>query len=296
MRAYATNAEGTAYAGPLAFTTISSAASLANVYTQDFATFTGTLPEGWSLASTGEVLGYAGDWGSGSTGGLRGVGQATVGGVLGYQHTSGTGTFTVSLALVNNTGDTIESLDVSYLGRVALADQGRIPEWTVSIDGVATPSLAYSTNNTAGEAGVAGDQTIAATITGLAIGVGEIFTISWASERGDQSGSSRQIGIGDVSVGVGGSQPATPTITPTGVPTTDSLRIVTYNITASQGSGQPRSGLDTILAAISSETFAGRTDRIDVLALQEVHSQTTTTAAVVSLLNGLYGGGTYARG
>jgi len=296
VRAYATNAEGTAYAGPLAFTTISSAASLANVYTQDFATFTGTLPEGWSLASTGEVLGYAGDWGSGSTGGLRGVGQATVGGVLGYQHTSGTGTFTVSLALVNNTGDTIESLDVSYLGRVARADQGRIPEWTVSIDGVATPSLAYSTNNTAGEAGVAGDQTIAATITGLAIGVGEIFTISWASERGDQSGSSRQIGIGDVSVGVGGSQPATPTITPTGVPTTDSLRIVTYNITASQGSGQPRSGLDTILAAISSETFAGRTDRIDVLALQEVQSQTTTTAAVVSLLNGLYGGGTYARG
>ena len=296
VRAYATNAEGTAYAGPLAFTTISSAASLANVYTQDFATFTGTLPEGWSLASTGEVLGYAGDWGSGSTGGLRGVGQATVGGVIGYQHTSGTGTFTVSLALVNNTGGTIESLDVSYLGRVARADQGRIPEWTVSIDGVATPSLAYSTNNTAGEAGAAGDQTIAATITGLAIGVGEIFTISWASERGDQSGSSRQIGIGDVSVGVGGSQPATPTITPTGVPTTDSLRIVTYNVAASQGSGQPRSGLDTILAAISSETFAGRTDRIDVLALQEVQSQTTTTAAVVSLLNGLYGGGTYARG
>ena len=179
VRAYATNAEGTAYSSPLGFTTISSAASLANVYTQDFATFTGTLPEGWSLASTGEVLGYAGDWGSGSTGGLRGVGQATVGGVLGYQHTSGTGTFTVSLALVNDTGATIESLDVSYLGRVARADQTRIPEWTVSIDGVTAAGLAYSTNNTAGEAGAAGDQTIAATVTGLSIGVGEIFTISW---------------------------------------------------------------------------------------------------------------------
>jgi endonuclease/exonuclease/phosphatase family metal-dependent hydrolase len=295
VRAYATNAQGTAYTGPLPFTTISSAVSLSDLYTQDFATFTGTLPDGWSVASTGDVLTYGGAWGSGTSGGLRGAGEST-GGVIGYQHTSSTGTFTVTVAMVNDTGATIESLDVSYLGRVARADQTRIPEWTVSIDGVTAASLAYSTNNTAGQAGAAGDQTISATVTGLAIGVGEIFTISWASDRGEAAGSSRQIGIGAVSVSAGGSQPATPTITPSGVPTTDSLRIVTYNIAASQGSGQPRSGLDTILAAISSETFAGRTDRIDVLALQEVQSQTTTTAAVVSLLNGLYGAGTYARG
>jgi hypothetical protein len=79
------------------------------------------------------VLGYAGDWGSGSAGGLRGVGQTNVGGVLGYQHTSGTGTFTVSLALVNNTGAMIETLDVSYLGRVATTDSLRIVTYNIAV-------------------------------------------------------------------------------------------------------------------------------------------------------------------
>jgi hypothetical protein len=60
--------------------------------------------------------------------------------------------------------------------------------------------------------------------------------------------------------------------------------------------GQPRSGLDVVLRAIGEEVVNGRAQPIDILALQEVQSQQTTTQAVVTLLNGIYGDGTSARG
>ena len=72
------------------------------------------------------------------------------------------------------------------------------------------------------------------------------------------------------------------------------LRIVSYNIASSGGA--PRSGLDTILEGIGAETTNGVAEPIDVLALQEVESQATTTQDVVNLLNSFYGPGTYARG
>jgi endonuclease/exonuclease/phosphatase family metal-dependent hydrolase len=72
------------------------------------------------------------------------------------------------------------------------------------------------------------------------------------------------------------------------------LRIATYNIASSTGT--PRSGLDTILQAIGNESLNGAMEQLDVLTLEEVQSQATTTQAVTDLLNNLYGAGTYAHG
>ncbi|MDX1965441.1 MAG: hypothetical protein SFX18_20010 [Pirellulales bacterium] len=77
-------------------------------------------------------------------------------------------------------------------------------------------------------------------------------------------------------------------------PSNGRLRIVSYNIASL--AGNPRSGLETILQGIGLESVNGLVQQIDVLALQEVQSQSITTQAVVSLLNSLYGGNHYARG
>lgn len=77
-------------------------------------------------------------------------------------------------------------------------------------------------------------------------------------------------------------------------PSAGYFRVVSYNVTASGGS--PASGLNTILQAIGNEVVAGHAEPIDLITLQEVDSQATTTQDVVNLLNGLYGAGIYARG
>ena len=74
------------------------------------------------------------------------------------------------------------------------------------------------------------------------------------------------------------------------------LRIVSYNITGSSGAGAPRTGLATILEAIGSEVVSGVSRPIDLLAMQEVAAQNSTSAAVANLLNALYGTSIYAYG
>ena len=79
---------------------------------------------------------------------------------------------------------------------------------------------------------------------------------------------------------------------------TAQLRVVTYN-TANSGDNNspvnPRAGMATILEAIGSESVGGIATPIDALLLQEQDSSATTTQAIVNLLNGIYGAGTYAR-
>ena len=53
--------------------------------------------------------------------------------------------------------------------------------------------------------------------------------------------------------------------------------------------------MGTIVEAIGSEVRLGIAKPIDVLALQEQASSSSTTAAIVHLLNGIYGAGTYSR-
>ena len=159
-----------------------------NPYEQNFALFTSSddLPNGWSNDDT---YSYGGDFGAGTAGGLRGNG------VLGFQLTgsSPNSSFTTTLELSNNTGETINNLNLSYLGKVERVDQSGTPKWEVSIDGVAVDALEYTTAN-----GV--DETKTTFITGLSIPNGETFTVSWFTTSTGTSGVRRQIGLTDVSV------------------------------------------------------------------------------------------------
>jgi len=168
-------------------------ADFTGTYTQNFSGF--SFGEGASVTSFGEsnewsfdgsTLIYQGRWGSGNSGGFRGNDN-----VMGYQHSSSTGTLTATLTLTNTSLEAITSLDVSYQGRVERVNEGRSPEWTVSVNDTQVPGLSYTT-----ESGI--DETVSTTINDLNIQPGEPFTISWQSDRGEPSGASKQIGISEV--------------------------------------------------------------------------------------------------
>lgn len=201
LRAFATNSVGTSYTPVLAFSTLAPPPSFVTSYSRSFDDFLGALPPGWTgLSSTG-VNGYSGTWDLAATSAGGFAGGVSSPGVLGYQHVSTSGVLTVTLSLKNDTGTTLDELYVSYLGRVGRVTQDRHPEWAVTVAGQPVAELTYSTGS-----GV--DETKAMLVTGLSIAPGEIFTITWVSERGSNSetGASRQIGIEDVFVGL--EQPA----------------------------------------------------------------------------------------
>jgi hypothetical protein len=209
VKAYAINSVGTSYTVAQSFTTVGAALSFTGTYSESFDSYTGTAPAGWHAVSSTGVQGYGGEWGSGSSGGFRGTG-ATTGGVLGYQPTTTTGDLTVTLSLINNTGATIETLNIGYLGRAARVDQARISSWAVAFDGQAVADLAYSTDNTSGEVGAPGDETKTTQLTGLSIANGTEFTLTWTSPNPTGSGSSRQIGLADVVVSTDSLTPPAP--------------------------------------------------------------------------------------
>ncbi len=72
------------------------------------------------------------------------------------------------------------------------------------------------------------------------------------------------------------------------------LRIANYNIASVQRSVP--SSLGTIFEAIGTSVHGGISRPLDVIALQEVVTQATTTQSIVDQLNSIYGAGTYARG
>ncbi len=73
------------------------------------------------------------------------------------------------------------------------------------------------------------------------------------------------------------------------------LRFVTYNIEADTGGYTgPRPGLDVVLEAIGMQNVGGIRQPLDVLALQETTSNTTTIAPLVTTLNSFYGTNLYA--
>ncbi len=195
VKAYAINAEGTTYTVVQTFTTLAPPASFTGSYFNAFNNFSGpnALPGEWSAFSSTGLQTYVGDWTSASfSGGF--YGGVSSPGVLGYTHTAGSGTLTLSLRLVNDTGAPITELNVRYLGRVEVLDNTRFPAWTVTVAGTESAELFYTT-----EVGV--DRTKTAAITGLNIAEGEAFTITWVSDRGlTTGGSSRRIGLADVVV------------------------------------------------------------------------------------------------
>jgi hypothetical protein len=161
-------------------------------YTQSFSAFTNstTLPAGWTLVAANQTFSA---WGSADTGAKFSAGSTNV---FGYQHTSSTATVQQVLTLKNTTGAAINALTITYNGRVARDSEGRSPAYVVYVDGQEVPALAYSTSY--------GDNFITRTsIQGLNIADQTSFTIVWASDRGAGSGSSKQIGLSDVSVQLG---------------------------------------------------------------------------------------------
>ncbi len=73
------------------------------------------------------------------------------------------------------------------------------------------------------------------------------------------------------------------------------LRIVSYNIQADvDGVTTPRPGLDTVLEAIGEQNMNGVLQPLDILALQETTSNSTTVAPIVAALNDYYGTDAYA--
>ncbi|MEM1085378.1 MAG: lamin tail domain-containing protein [Verrucomicrobiota bacterium] len=158
-------------------------------YTENFSGFNSatSFPDGWTV--TGDDLSYDGDWGTGFSGGFRGNAS-----VLGFQHTGGTGVLVKTLTVLNDTGSTIEDLTISYRGRVERPTEGRSPEYSVEVAGTPVPGLSYSTSSST-------DNVLtSASVSGLFIPDGDTFTITWTSERGGPGGSSKQIGISEVSV------------------------------------------------------------------------------------------------
>lgn len=76
------------------------------------------------------------------------------------------------------------------------------------------------------------------------------------------------------------------------VPALGQIRVVTYNDSNDvAGSG---TGLSTILKAIGDESHAGIAKPIDVISLQEQNNDLAGLRSVASMLNGIYGAGTYA--
>ncbi len=157
-------------------------------YTEDFTTFNSleSLPSGWTLS---DQYTYGGDFGSGTAGGLRGNG------VLGIQLISSApnNALTATLTLKNQTGATINNLNVTYQGKVARTDQTGTPKWVVSVNGTEIPALEYSTAEGT-------NQQISAVVTGLNIAAGDNITIQWFTTSTGTSGTRRQIGIDDVTM------------------------------------------------------------------------------------------------
>ena len=211
VSAYATNGSGTSYTAFATFTTLAVSPTFVSSYTQAFDNYNGVNPAGWTAVSDAvpPLQTFAGSWGqTASTGGF--LGNVSGPGVLGYRHTGSSGNLTVTLRLVNGTGATLTSLNVSYLGRVERISEGRSPAWAVAVNNgniiTPVPALDYDTATLPLPAPPPADATKATTVTGLSIAAGDEFSITWVSNRGPGSGSSKQIGIGEVSVSV----PVTP--------------------------------------------------------------------------------------
>lgn len=157
-----------------------------SAYQQDFTGFqsAASIPNGWSST----LSTYGGDWGTGSTGGLRGNAS-----VFGFQHTAATGRITQKLELLNGTGQLISALEISYVGKAERLTLVRYPEYEVFVQGNRVNALDYSSasNN---------PISLSTVVTGLSIPPGDTIIIEWISERGGGTGASRQIGLTDVSV------------------------------------------------------------------------------------------------
>jgi hypothetical protein len=283
VRAYAINGQGTTYSTALNFTTLQNNPSFTGDYAQDFSTFTSmtTFPSGWRCLSLANL--YVGDFLTSSSSSPGFLGGTSGAGVLGYQHTSTSGTLVDTLTLVNGTGSALSTLYVSYQGKVAQTSNPRFPAWTVKVNGTVVTDLAYSTAN-----GV--DEIKTTQITGVSVAAGESFTISWESDRATGSGSSRRIGIANVKVSTTPIIIAPVISSPLAISGNVGTAITPYSIIASQSptsygaTGLPNGlSLDPITGQIAGTPLAA-TDGT-VVQVSATNSAGTGTAQVTVIIN-----------
>ena len=157
-------------------------------YSQDFEDFVSleSLPNGWSLDENSV---YGGDFGYGSGGGVRGNG------VLGMQLTDSApnNSLTASLSFYNNTGQPINSLAISYLGRLERNDQSGSPKWVVKLNDSEIPELGFDSAD-----GI--NRSCSSVVSGLDIAPAESFTLQWFTTSAGTTGTRKQIGIDDVQI------------------------------------------------------------------------------------------------
>jgi hypothetical protein len=209
VKSYAINSAGTNYSSPAALTTLAAYPTFTGEYRQNFDNVTNNalIPAGWRSLSSSNINSFVGYWTNtnASTGGLYGRDGAP--GILGYLHTGGTGILTNKLTLVNGTGGTLTNLYVSYTGEVNLTNNGRSPAFAVAVNGTDVAELAYSTLGGT-------NSSVSSLVANLNITTNDQITITWVSDRGTGSGSSKMIGLTDVRVAT--TAPSTaPTITST---------------------------------------------------------------------------------
>jgi hypothetical protein len=196
-------------------------------YTQDFNALanTGTstaLPTGWFLNEAGGNTSYAAGTGSDNTGNTYSFGatsnsERAFGGLL-----SGSVNPTIGASFTNNTGATITSLDISYIGEQwRLGATGRFDQIDFQYSLNATSltsgtwtdvnSLDFIAPNSTGTVGAlngnaaANRTSISNSITGLSIANGVTFWIRWTDFNA--SGSDDGLGVDDFSltpIGVSG--------------------------------------------------------------------------------------------
>ena len=244
-----------AIAAPLASATGAVGLTALDVaYTQDFDTLvstgTGTeaanTPAGWTfLESSTSVPAnttYTAGTGSSNSGDTYSFGSAGSSERALGQVRSGSNVVTLGGQLTNDTGGTITSLDVAYVGEQwRLGSVGRAVQdgMTVQISTDATslgagtwsdvPGLAFAPPTTTGTAGpldgnaAANRAALSATITGLTVAPGSSIWLRWSDI--DATSSDDGLGIDDVSITPHGT-PGGGSTNPTGVAELDPASVV----------------------------------------------------------------------
>lgn len=156
-------------------------------YNTNFNGWNNTLPTGFT--KTGSYVGTA----ASTTGGLYAISGAG----FGYQGSSSATSASLTGTFKNTTGSTITSLAISYDAFQIVNRTSREPGWTVtgSIAGVGALSWSFNPATSPGS-----PENNSVTLTGLTIANNATFTLTFASDRGDGSGSSPLIGLNNIKV------------------------------------------------------------------------------------------------
>jgi subtilisin-like proprotein convertase family protein/endonuclease/exonuclease/phosphatase family metal-dependent hydrolase len=269
----------TAAAFTTTYGTASAAQSFAISGTSLTADITATAPAGFEVSSDGTTFGSTATFvavGGSASGSLR----------LRLAATAPAGVYNAQSVVLSSDGATSVTIATSASGNA-------VSQKALTITGLSASDKPYD-----------GTTSVVVTGTPAYAGLvnGEVFTVTdtvtWAfpdENVGNAKTLVRTGTFGAPSANYTVTQPVlTASITPSGFTTTDHLRIVSYNVRAFDA--PPGTGIGTLIAAIGAESYGGHVDQVDLLALQEVGSQSTTSASVAASLNAIYGSGVYATG